>query len=571
MFLSIMTNWNLTNVIFITVQEVVFTNYVAAKTRHCDIGGQDPNNLFPNDSEIIHPNDVFPTDSEIFSPAADVFQTDNEKYERETNFVQSEDINVISHFPVDRNESLTKRFDSLKDTHQYRVLDTLPRNPVSLYSGNILKQAPNIPLQPNKPLGVLENTPLRTLPRLLSRDSIVAQSPSSTVQKRASFKKRKISKIVKKLQDTDLLTRLVTKLDKHKLTKDFVYGIESMANGKLQVNSIPHLAHLDAVRFGDSRKMYYNDKMKCFWHCLYKLAGGPALWLLSGPRGTGDKNFDTASFNINFAVLSLSMLRSMSNNNSKIIRPGILHEVLESIQENNINGKKEFILSFDGKSVGMGLKEENFGDVNFETDPNLKEAKMRLESEEEQIDYIKNNLGKSTDKFIFDELQRILKVITEQIKDVRHIIHKNKRTIAKYEKMDMENPSYKLKHQYTIHSAQYMVDNCKAIINCCLKVNKDLCQCCANINDSASLFNGSEVINITDQPNVKLLIEPHDLTDFFSECDNTVYVKQHTDIWNRIWSMCPVTGSTIHQASKKIIMTISLTSNRNLYQIKIFK
>ena len=44
----------------------------------------------------------------------------------------------------------------------------------------------------------------------------------------------------------------------------------------------------------------------------------------------------------------------------------------------------------------MGLKEENFGDVNlwnFETDPNLKEAKMRLESEEEQIDYIKNNLG----------------------------------------------------------------------------------------------------------------------------------------------------------------------------------
>ena len=106
--------------------------------------------------------------------------------------------------------------------------------------------------------------------------------------------------------------------------------------------------------------MYYNDKMKCFWHCLYKLAGGPALRLLSGPRGTGDKNFDTASCNINFAVPSLSTLRSMSNNNSKIIHPSILHKVLESIQENNINGKKEFILSFDGKSVGMGLKEREF-------------------------------------------------------------------------------------------------------------------------------------------------------------------------------------------------------------------
>ena len=148
-------------------------------------GGQDPNNLFPNDSEIIHPNDVFPTD--------------NEKYERETNFVQSEDINVISHFPVDRNESLTTRFDSLKDTHQYGVLDSLPRNSVSLYSGNILKLPSNIPLQPNKPLGVLENTPLRTLPRLLSRDSIVAQSPSSTVQKLASYKKKENIQNCKKI------------------------------------------------------------------------------------------------------------------------------------------------------------------------------------------------------------------------------------------------------------------------------------------------------------------------------------------------------------------------------------
>ena len=100
--------------------------------------------------------------------------------------------------------------------------------------------------------------------------------------------------------------------------------------------------------------------------------------------------------------------------------------------------------------------------------------------------------------------------------------------------MDIENPNYKLKHQYTIHSSQYIIDNCNAIINRCLKVNKELCQYCANINDSASLFNGSEVINITDQPNVKLLMEPHELNDFFSECDNTVYVKQRTEIWERI-------------------------------------
>ena len=44
-------------------------------------GGQDPNNVFPNDCKIIHPNDVFPSDCEIFSPRNDVFPSDNEKYE----------------------------------------------------------------------------------------------------------------------------------------------------------------------------------------------------------------------------------------------------------------------------------------------------------------------------------------------------------------------------------------------------------------------------------------------------------------------------------------------------------
>ena len=77
-----------------------------------------------------------------------------------------------------------------------------------------------------------------------------------------------------------MLTNLITKLDKHSLTQGFVHSIEEMSTGKLPVNTIPHLAHLDAIHFhqvGDSRKMQYSSKMKRFWHCLYKLAGGPSL------------------------------------------------------------------------------------------------------------------------------------------------------------------------------------------------------------------------------------------------------------------------------------------------------
>ena len=56
------------------------------------------------------------------------------------------------------------------------------------------------------------------------------------------------------------------------------------------------------------------------------------------------------------------------------------------------------------------------------------------------------------------------------------------------------------------------------------------------------------MINISDQPNVRLLMEPEALHSFFSQCHNTVYVKQCTNIWHRIRDSCPVTGSSLHSA-----------------------
>ena len=83
-----------------------------------------------------------------------------------------------------------------------------------------------------------------------------------------------------------MLEQLVMKLDEHNLTNDFLSLIRNMASGELPVDSIPHLAYLDSVcfkRIKDSQQMLYRPKMKRFWHCLYKVGGGPSLRLLSGP------------------------------------------------------------------------------------------------------------------------------------------------------------------------------------------------------------------------------------------------------------------------------------------------
>ena len=47
----------------------------------------------------------------------------------------------------------------------------------------------------------------------------------------------------------ELLTKLVKNLDEHNLTKDFIFSVKSMAEGSLPVDSVPHLAHLETVRF----------------------------------------------------------------------------------------------------------------------------------------------------------------------------------------------------------------------------------------------------------------------------------------------------------------------------------
>ena len=101
---------------------------------------------------------------------------------------------------------------------------------------------------------------------------------------------------------------------------------------------------------------------------------------------------------------------------------------------------------------------------NFETDPNLQESRERLEDEMNFINDVKNSNFAQNKKQIWDKLLQILKIVTERIQNVRSIIKRNEKTIAKYQKLDAENPYYRIKHQYTIQHSQYLIDQCTALI-----------------------------------------------------------------------------------------------------------
>ena len=245
---------------------------------------------------------------------------------------------------------------------------------------------------------------------------------------------KKINKIVDNLMNRELLTKLVKNLDEHNLTKDFIFSVKSMAEGSLPVDSVPHLAHLETVRFhhvADSRRMWYSQKMKKFWHCFYKVEGGPPLRLLSGPKGTGYQNYEPSNCLINFAVPSANTIRCLdSSTYAKFIPPSIFNQVIQKIGQSIEMKSKEFILSYDGKSVGTGLKGDNYGDVDlwgFEYEPNLKLAKERLEKENEAITKFGNNFHDGNYCECQKSIEELFGIITYRIKDIRKIIDKCKK------------------------------------------------------------------------------------------------------------------------------------------------
>ena len=55
-------------------------------------------------------------------------------------------------------------------------------------------------------------------------------------------------------------------------------------------------------------------------------------------------------------------------------------------------------------------------------------------------------------------------------------------------------------------------------------------------------------MDFSQQVNVKTFLDPFTISDFFDVCDDTFYVKQHSDVWHWICELCAVTGSTLHNA-----------------------
>ena len=144
--------------------------------------------------------------------------------------------------------------------------------------------------------------------------------------------------------------------------------------------------------------------------------------IIVGPKGIGINNYEPSACRINFAVPSTNTIRNFDKSDSlKIISPSIFNPIIEKIAETISNTPKEFILSYDGKSVRTGLKGDNCGNVDlwgFESEPNLKEAEDRLKKENIIIENFNREFREENYSDSKEPIQEIIAIMTSRIRDI---------------------------------------------------------------------------------------------------------------------------------------------------------
>ena len=157
------------------------------------------------------------------------------------NEIETEDNTLIDNLqqiniPVPETESSVLDSIPWREVSNDVVVETINGKYVSLF-----EKKPS--LQPDIPLTSLNES--HDSPEIISNNSPNSRdinSPGGLISKQSEMKeRRRIHKLVKKLCDPKMLTNLIRNLDKHMLTKDFVYSIQKMAGGDYPVDSIPHL------------------------------------------------------------------------------------------------------------------------------------------------------------------------------------------------------------------------------------------------------------------------------------------------------------------------------------------
>ena len=342
-------------------------------------------------------------------------------------------------------------------------------------------------------------------------------------------------------------------LDQHNLSKDFINLHKSLLDGTISPTDQPILSALDYVRFKnlkDTRSMTYSKESRDFWMCVHKLLGGPCLRLFSGPKGSGEGNYDPKICRINFAVPSLSTILRQSTDTPKQMMPSIFTDVIHDMMLMNQVTENEYILSYDGKGVAQGFRGPNFGDISLwglEGPPTLTDEHQRLQHELELAKNVSLDvlLMNSVEKRKL--LQELLRTVTLRIKELRQTVTDQQKITQRCLKMKEKNPDFDLKYSSMAYAEEIILE-CKLTIKKCLNLNREICLVSSHLGECYQFCSSGLNADMSTQSNYKELLPPDKIDHLLLYKENSIWVKQGSELWHDLRSFSVVTGSTCSNA-----------------------
>ena len=408
------------------------------------------------------------------------------------------------------------------------------------------------PISPTHPrLNVRENI-------FLSNDELISLAQSSNDNSN-SFKEdnsdnnEDVDDTISTTSDNLITPQLMEILQRHNLAKDFINLHKSLLTGTISPKDQPILSALDYVRFKnlkDTRSMTYSDESRDFWMCVHKLLGGPCLRLFSGPKGSGEGNYDPKICRINFAVPSLSTILRQSTDTPKQMMPSIFTDVIHNMMLMNQVTENEYILSYDGKGVAQGFRGPNFGDISLwglEGPPTLTDEHQRLQHELELAKNVSLDvlLMNSVEKRKL--LQELLRTVTLRIKELRQTVTDQQKITQRCLKMKEKNPDFDLKYSSMAYAEEIILE-CKLTIKKCLNLNREICLVSSHLGECYQFCSSGLNADMSTQSNYKELLPPDKIDHLLLYKENSIWVKQGSELWHDLRSFSVVTGSTCSNA-----------------------
>ena len=151
-------------------------------------------------------------------------------------------------------------------------------------------------------------------------------------------------------------------------------------------------------------------------------------------------------------------------------------------------------------------------------------------------------------KDVFPLLKELVKNISNRIKKKRYSILGHEKYLREITNMCEGNRRLCKKYKKSIDDTKASIYTLRNWIQDALQLNRNICYIMSEINKTNDLYICTDRIDLNDQGNVKILLDPEFIQHKIDLDVHTHVVKQRSDKWFKLRKEARVTGSTMYRS-----------------------